>query len=370
MNRKFDLQQLLKDVFAVEGGERFVIVTDAPYSMADDTEAWQDRRDWAVEWRLDLETLGFPVLPMAQYRATGAHNAEIPEAVDQLGVERELTTVLGEADIALVMTEYSATAPLLRHLRAIPHLRVASMPGVERRMAETALAADYRQIRENANILKRLLQGSEGARVRFESGHEVYFDLRFRQAMADDGYCPPGHPGVRLVNLPFGEAFQAPYEGENDDFMSATIGVIPMIKGDDRLQMFVEENRITDIQGNGPLVDRFHRLFDEDPALRNIAEVGFGCNDSAVVTGNVLEDEKAGFHWAFGRSDHIGGVFGPDRFVSEKTVMHEDVVYAADSPIPTQRIELTLESGDTYRLMDERRYLYPSTQTMDELGLP
>ena len=50
--------------------------------------------------------------------------------------------------------------------------------------------------------------------------------------------------------------------------------------------------------------------------------------------------------------------------------MHEDVVYAADSPIPTQRIELTLESGDTYRLMDERRYLYPSTQTMDELGLP
>ena len=30
----------------------------------------------------------------------------------------------------------------------------------------------------------------------------------------------------------------------------------------------------------------------------------------AEVTGCVLEDEKAGFHWAFGRSDHLGGVVG------------------------------------------------------------
>ena len=62
-------------------------------------------------------------------------------------------------------------------------------------------------------------------------------------------------------------------------------------------------------------------FFDADPARANIAEVAFGVNDMAEVTGCVLEDEKAGFHWAFGRSDHLGGVVGVDDFVSPADVL-------------------------------------------------
>ena len=51
------------------------------------------------------------------------------------------------------------------------------------------------------------------------------------------------------------------------------------------------------------------RLFD-----RRSGAGAFG--NAAIVTGNVLEDEKAGFHWAYGRSEHLGGVTGPDAFTS------------------------------------------------------
>ena len=55
------------------------------------------------------------------------------------------------------------------------------------------------------------------------------------------------------------------------------------------------------VRGESAGAARFRDIFAADPARPNIAEVAFGCNERAVVTGNVLEDEKAGFHWAYGR---------------------------------------------------------------------
>jgi leucyl aminopeptidase (aminopeptidase T) len=64
-----------------------------------------------------------------------------------------------------------------------------------------------------------------------------------------------------------------------------------------------------------------------------VAEVAFGCNEHARVTGNVLEDEKAGFHWAYGRSDHLGGTVGVDAFSRRDHVVHQDIVYARGNPV-------------------------------------
>ena len=49
---------------------------------------------------------------------------------------------------------------------------------------------------------------------------------------------------------------------------------------------------------HGPTEYRARSFFAADPMRGNIAEMAFGCNDDAKVTGNILEDEKAGFHWA------------------------------------------------------------------------
>jgi leucyl aminopeptidase (aminopeptidase T) len=95
----------------------------------------------------------------------------------------------------------------------------------------------------------------------------------------------------------------------------------------------VGANRITQVVGSGPEAEHLRAMFTADPARANIAEVAFGCNDWAQVTGNVLEDEKAGFHWAFGRSDHLGGTVGVDAFSRPDMVVHQDIVYAKGNPI-------------------------------------
>jgi leucyl aminopeptidase (aminopeptidase T) len=80
-------------------------------------------------------------------------------------------------------------------------------------------------------------------------------------------------------------------------------------------------------------------------ALRNVAEVAIGCNDKAVVTGNVLEDEKAGFHWAYGRSDHLGGTVGPKDFTAPIRALHQDIVYAKGNPVVCRRLDFVFPDG-------------------------
>ena len=96
-------------------------------------------------------------------------------------------------------------------------------------------------------------------------------------------------------------------EGEQLAVPSLTAGTIPVRFGRDLVLFQVAGNRITKVDGNCEDARRLRVFFAADPARCNIAEVGFGCNRWAQVTGNVLEDEKAGFHWAYGRSDHLGG---------------------------------------------------------------
>jgi len=56
--------------------------------------------------------------------------------------------------------------------------------------------------------------------------------------------------------------------------------------------------------------DSAKAFLEEDDARKNVAELGLGCNLAAIVTPNILEDEKAGPHIALGRSDHLGGAVG------------------------------------------------------------
>jgi hypothetical protein len=357
----FDLRKLFVDVFDPQQGEVVTVAVDTPRDGVPDTEAWAARRRMATRWRDELVALGadrgFSVNPLLEWPATGANNADLP-ATATLGDDQvDLQEALGASTLVIAMTQFSATAPLAHLADSQPDFRAASMPGVEERMERTALAADYAVVAARCRAIFDAMQGGELLDVTFSTGHRCWFDLRHRQPEMDDGFLPRGKDGDRIINLPSGETFIVPYEGEIDGVPSHTAGTIPMMEGDDLVLLHVVGNTIQVVEGDTEGAERWAAYFAADAARANIAEVAFGVNDKAEITGVVLEDEKAGFHWAYGRSDHLGGVTGVKDFSSPEMVVHTDVVYAADSPIQVRDAVVLHPDGRRVAVISDGEYL-------------
>lgn len=349
------LLKLLRDVFDPAPGEKALVLVDWPADPAHDHADWKERRRMAAEWREGLAELGLDVAPLTTFRATGSNNADLPaEATDDTAT-RSLADLIRSANLVVAMTQFSATAPLSRMVRETQTLRVASMPGVLRRMEQTALAADYAEVARRVHLLADRLQRADSADLLFATGHTIHFDLRYRRGLGDDGQCFRDR-GHRVINLPSGEAFIVPYEGERDGEPSRTHGEIPVHYADGRVVFRISENRIVEVHGEDPAASCLRAWFADDPARANVAELGLGCNPSAIVAGSVLEDEKAGLHWAYGRSEHLGGVVGPERFRSPRNVVHQDIVYAPGCPIQADTLTLRYADGTEETVLRGNRY--------------
>jgi hypothetical protein len=352
----FDLTELLESVFDPEPGEVVTVGCDVPRDDIPDSEAWQERRVMAQEWQQAFAGLGrsrgFETNPLLTYRATGAGGVELPETARIGGQDVSMGEVLERSTLVAFLTQYSATAPLDGYAKRLPDFRGASLPGVCKRMEKTALAADYREVARRCAAILEVLQATESVEVTFSTGHGCTFDLRFRTPEMDDGICPRDKQGERLINLPSGETYIVPYEGERSGTPSATAGTIPVRVGEELILFGIEANRIISVEGGGGEAQRFRDFFAADPARTNVAEVGFGCNPWAQVTGSVLEDEKAGFHWAYGRSEHLGGTVSPSNFAAPELVVHNDIVYARGNPIQVREAVALGPNGRTVLISD------------------
>ncbi len=356
----FDLEKLLIDVFDPQAEEIVTVAVDLPHDGIADNAEWRERREMAEEWREAFARLGhergFTVNPMLSYPATGANNADLPAAGWLEGEEVSLEEVLLGSTLVVAMTEFSATAPLSLLAERKEDFRAASMPGVLKRMEETALAADYAEVARRCQVIAEAMRGAQLCDVVFSTGHRCWFDLRHREPEVDDGFLPRFKEGDRIINLPSGETFEVPYEGEIAGDPSWTAGIIPVVEDGETVLFHVTGNRVGMVEGDGPAAERYADLFAVDPARPNIAEVAFGVNEMARVTGNVLEDEKAGFHWAFGRSDHLGGVTGVADFRAPETVVHQDIVYAKGNPVQVARAVIVHPDGRTVEIIRDGEY--------------
>jgi hypothetical protein len=338
-----------------------LFLIDEPHEDLPDNESWASRRMMAEDWHAALtdlgQEMGFSVYPMLVYPATGAHNGPLPSVGMMEGVEVVLEDVLEDKTILLAMTEYSATAPLIKLTEKYNLLRVASMPMISRSMEQTALAADHTEIARKGRILADKLDKAIGAKLIFSTGHEFYIDLRYRSAELDGGRVHPGQSGIRVINLPTGEAYIAPYEGEVPGVPSLTAGTIPLPCGEQVVIVEVFANRVVDVIGEQHCIGDLQEFFDLDETRRNIAELGLGVNDKAVISGNVLEDEKVwGVHLAAGRSEHIGGMVGVDSFSHPDHVIHRDVVFPFGGPIEVKDLLLRYDDGTEEAIIANRAY--------------
>lgn len=362
-----ELRLLVQRVFQPRDEDRgLLIMVDLPDERLADNTHWQARRSLAAGWYDALagerEAMGLDRVTMAWFRNAGSNNADLPERAvpavegwlpqhaDELDGRNDVPFAELFAAHSMVMapTELSATAPLKVATRESGRFRAATMPGFLASMIP-ALRLDYGEINRRVNLLKDLCDASERCTITTESPlgrHELVLDLRHRYGHASGGLFPDnGLAG----NLPSGEAYIVPYEGEVQGDPSRTAGQLPVQLGDQIALLTIEGNQVREVAGDGDLVAAERDHFEREPAYRNLAELGLGVlgDFGLQPTGSILLDEKLGLHIAFGRSDHFGGTVGPGDFSSAEAVIHLDRVYIPETQPLVKVLDVTLESPES-----------------------
>jgi hypothetical protein len=374
-----ELVAMIERVFEPEAGdERVAILVDLPDDALPDNDAWALRREIAADWVRELHGAGddhrFEV-DLVVYRNVRANNADLPATAwiydpDDLPASADdpdpstampFGEILDTHRLVLAPTELSATAPL-KVLSRIHSCRGATMPGFSPAMVP-ALRLDYTEVNRRVHLLKDLLDRAVAADLRFTvdgtTDYDLHLDLRHRTAHASGGLLPdPGTAG----NLPSGEAYIVPYEGEIDGDPTATAGVFPVQMDDEVVLFKIEDNVATAVLSDGPISTHEAALLAAEPARGNIAELGLGVLAAFGLEpiGVVLLDEKLGLHVAFGRSEHFGGQVGPDRFSTPEAVIHQDHVYLPQIQprINAATVDLQFEGDETLELIRNGEYVY------------
>jgi len=173
-------------------------------------------------------------------------------------------------------------------------------------MART-LGADYAAVgarsRKYADVLTR------GATVRITNGEgtDITMSLAGRAGNPDTGvYHSPGDFG----NLPAGEAYIAPLEGTANGIFVVDGAMAGAGYLGERIKIHVRDGYAAEIEGSAAAAALQEMVSPLGLPARNIAELGIGTNEKAMITGTVLEDEKVmgTIHIALGDNSHMGGI--------------------------------------------------------------
>jgi leucyl aminopeptidase (aminopeptidase T) len=185
-------------------------------------------------------------------------------------------------------------------------LRFVIVGTITKEMVIRCLTADYGSIAALTKRVAEKLSGASKFKVESELGTSLELERQGRTVGADTGLLTqPGDFG----NLPAGEAFFAPMEGTANGKIVFDGSVADLGKLAEPIELQVEQGvaRIVSTSAASQELDR-HLSADGSDAY-NIAEIGVGTNDRAIVSGYILEDEKvlSTVHIALGNNAGMGG---------------------------------------------------------------
>ncbi len=267
----------------VKQGESLVVLTDP------------QRRPIAEALVAGARDLGAETL-LVEMSERATHGSEPPPAV---------AAAMAECDVCIAPTTKSVSHTAARKEANARGVRIATMPQITEDMLVRTMAADYGEVRRRSAILARALTEGSDVRITAPQGTDLSLYIGGREGIADDGNLTvPGSFG----NLPAGEGFIAPVEGRARGTIAFDGSIWPIGLLEEPLVVSIDDGYATDI--SGPRGDEFRGALE--PHGREafaVAELGIGTNEAAMLTGNVLEDEKimGTIHIAFGDNHTFGG---------------------------------------------------------------
>jgi leucyl aminopeptidase (aminopeptidase T) len=277
------VQAVVRDCLAVKQGEDVVVVCNpATLSLAERLRA--EAQDSGAEAVLAL---------MAEREQ---HGVEPPDTV---------AAAMLRADVLLVPTVQSLSHTAARKAATDAGARAATLPGATEEMLARVMSADMAEIRRRGAAVAEILTAGSEARITCANGSDLTLDIEGREAIPDAGELT--EPGA-FGNLPCGEGFVSPRHdaGGGKLVVDGVIGSIGI--PDEPVELTVEEGALVAASG-GMGEELMRQLTAAGPDGTRVAELGVGTNEKAMLTGELLEDEKilGTVHVAFGASAGIGG---------------------------------------------------------------
>ncbi len=225
-----------------------------------------------------------------------SHAAEPPAPV---------AAAMASAGVVLAPTVQSLSHTAARKAASEAGVRIATLPGVTAEMLARVMGADMAELRRRGRAVAAARGRGEEARITCAHGSDLRLGLEGRRAIPDAGELT--EPGA-FGNLPCGEGFVAPLEGTGEGTLVVDGSIAGVGLLDAPVTLTVRAGHLTEATGTaGALLLELLTAHGTDGT--NVAELGIGTNEKAILTGNVLEDEKilGTAHVAFGASAAIGG---------------------------------------------------------------
>jgi len=273
-------QIIIKDCLAVKKGEKVVVITD------------EFCREVAYSLLNSLIPLTDPIL--IEIIPRKMHGQEPPGMVAE---------ILKRCDVFIIPTSCSLTHTKARITASKLGARGATMPGITAEVMQRTLNTDYKKIARLAKKLALLLTRAKMVYVKTEKGTDIKLELGKRPGYADTGII---HKPCDFSNLPAGEAYIAPIEYKAEGTIIVDGSFAPVGFLNKPVTLKIADGKILAIKGN----NRLSKIFqDYGRCERVLCELGIGTNPRAIITGNVLEDEKVmgSCHFAFGNNLGFGG---------------------------------------------------------------
>ncbi|WP_456397749.1 aminopeptidase [Desulfurobacterium sp.] len=314
------LKKMAEENLCLRSGEKLLIVTDTEKA--------------SIGYRMFnvLKDYVFKVVHLT-YIPTGRHGIEPPEnvwiatfgkeAVKKLkskglfekilkktigdNEEEEIVKILEDIpipEVVVAVNRDSISHTLFRKLCNRFGARFASMPLFEEFMFYTSMQANWKEVERRSVAAANVLSSGKRVHIVSEDGTDLFIDIAGRKGIADTGrICSAGSFG----NLPAGEAFIAPVEGNTEGVFVTNWA--PDRKLEEPVKFFIENGKVVSVSGDKRLVEYLNAIFEKGEENRNIAELGIGTNEKAARFDNILEGEKilGTCHIAVGDNSAFGG---------------------------------------------------------------
>ena len=296
----------IQTCMGVQKHEKVLVITDEP------------KREIGQSLFTNAIRLGYDALLVEM--KPGKINGEEPSP--------EVASLMQKFDVVLIPTSKSLTHTKARRTASATGVRVATFPGITKDVMIRGMNADYNKISKLTVKLKEILETGKSIRVTSALGTDISFSIEGRNAYASKGLF---HEKGESGNLPTGEAFLAPVEGTSNGvfIVDGSMAGLGLIKNAN-IRIEVENGYAVKITG-GILAKKLNQQLDAvGKEARNIAEFGIGTNDSAKLSGVLLEDEKVmgTIHIALGNNLSMGGKIDVpihlDGVVKKPTVYMDD----------------------------------------------